>query len=309
MAPSPAITVKIDLSRVRQNARQLRDRCGVPILATIKADAYGLGAIEISEAIADLVEGFCVFRLREAIGARLHERTGRRVLTFGPPESLEADDHLRHGVCPAVSNVVQATALRDCNPVLCLDTGMQRFACRPADAAEVIHAGHIHEAFTHATNERQLAIFLQTLGGLGLRLHAAGSSMLETPEARLDAVRPGFALYRSAVRVSTPLVEARDTNGPLGYTALHAIRHGVILGGYACGLAPGPCLVNGRPARLIECGMQSSYVELDPRDRAGDEVVLLGDELDEKAIAATWQVTPHQALLRLAGSGIRTYSR
>jgi alanine racemase len=59
---------------------------------------------------------------------------------------------------------------------------------------------------------------------------------------------------------------------------------------------------------VIEVGMQSAFIELGPVDRVGDEVVLLGDDLDESEIAAAWDSSPQQALLQLVGSGRRAYS-
>jgi len=44
-------------------------------------------------------------------------------------------------------------------------------------------------------------------------------------------------------------------------------------------------------------------VEIGPNDRAGDEVVLLGDGLTEKEIAAAWRTSEHEALVRLARLG------
>ena len=65
------------------------------------------------------------------------------------------------------------------------------------------------------------------------RLHAAGTALLGIPEARLDAVRPGLALYRGAVRVSAPLAEVHASAGPVGYSGFTPStgRHGVILAG------------------------------------------------------------------------------
>jgi hypothetical protein len=46
------------------------------------------------------------------------------------------------------------------------------------------------------------------LGKKGIRLMAASTSLLDEPRAYLDG----------AARVSTPLIEARDTHGSAGYS-------------------------------------------------------------------------------------------
>ena len=56
-------------------------------------------------------------------------------------------------------------------------------------------------------------------------------------------------------------------------------------------------VVGGATGRVLEVGMQSAFVEIGPRDRAGDEVVLLGDGIAPGDLAAAWGCTPHEALL------------
>jgi alanine racemase len=104
------------------------------------------------------------------------------------------------------------------------------------------------------------------------------------------------------------LVDVRDTAGPAGYTGFQVARHGVILAGYSNGLRIGPCVVNGRLSSILEIGMQSAFVECAAGDRAGDEVVLLSDDLTEQQVAAAWPATPQTAQLTLASMGERTYS-
>lgn len=307
MGATAAVSVQIDLACIRRNLEDIRRQAGVAVLAVVKADAYGLGIDRVLPAIADGVEGFCIFNLAEARDARILERTGKSSLALGPTASENVDEYLAQGVRPAVWDAGRAAELRRADPVLCVDTGMQRFACPPEQIDDVLRGGNCKEAFTHATNPRQLENFLQLVRGRGLKIHAAGSSLLSLPEARLDAVRPGLALYRGAARVSTALVEARNTKGPAGYTGFAASRHGVILAGYSNGLRPGSCLVNGRRAKVVEVGMQSAFVNLCETDRTGDEVVLLGDSLTEMEVAAGWNTSPQEALFRLCSMGMRRY--
>lgn len=290
---------------MRRNTRAVSHRAGVPLLAVIKSDAYGLGAMQVAEAIADQVGGFCVFSLAEAAAARIWEKTGKESLVLGPDPGVEAEQYLAQHARPAVWTVERAAALKSARPVLSVDTGMQRFACPAADIDAVLKAGGCDEAFTHALRRGQVQRLLELVGGRGLRLHAAGSALLDEPLARLDAVRPGLALYQGAVRVSTRLIDVRDTAGPAGYSSFSADRHGIILAGYANGLRRGPCLVNGRRCRVIEVGMQSAFVAAAQGDKIGDEVVLLGDELAETEVAEAWGTSAQEVLVRMCGMGKR----
>ena len=310
MTPSSHVSVRVDLSVVRANCDRIAAEQRVPVIAVVKADAYGLGAIPVSRALAGQVDGFYVFDLAEAAAYELAATRKRTIVLRA--DSLDPADYLAHRVQPAVWDVATATALRSAKPILSVDTGQQRFGVPAGDAAAidaVIKAGGITEAFAHATRPEHVAALIAACRGKVAKLHAAATALLPEPESALDAVRPGLALYRGAARVTARLVEVRYSVGPAGYTGFRSARHGVILTGYSNGMkAGGPCLVNGRPARIPEVGMQSAFVELAPGDQVGDEVVLLGEGVTEADVAAAWQMTPHEALVRLAGMGRRTYA-
>jgi alanine racemase len=310
-APVPIskhVAVRVDLDQIRRNARAVSQRVGVPILAVIKADGYGLGAERVARALGDLVGGFCVFSLAEAVAARIWETTKKPTTTLGPDPGVSAEDYLQHHVRPAVWTVERAAMLRLARPILSVDTGMQRFSCPAEQIDAVLDAGACDEACTHALRASHVQQLISLVGGRGLRLHAAASALLDEPNAWLDAVRPGIALYRGATRVTTSLVDVRDTNGPAGYTGFSASRHGIILAGYSNGLRPGPCVINSRLSRVLEVGMQSAYVEAAENDRVGDEVVLLGDGISETALGNAWNCSPQDALFRMAGTGVRSYA-
>jgi alanine racemase len=304
---SSKVRVFVNLTRIRDNVQRIRRLTGVPVLAVVKADAYGLGLENVVSFIEDAVDGFCVFSLSEAIEGKIRQLTNKRVLALGPPDSESVSDYIRLQVQPSVSTVEQARRLCNARPIINVDTGMQRFSCDADQIQSVIDAGDCKEAFTHAANIEQVRRLLTYVGDRQLQLHAAGSALLQEPTAWLDAVRPGIALYRDAVRVSTYLVECRDTHGLVGYTGFSASRHGIILVGYSHGLRPGHCWIGGQMRRILEVGMQSSYVEIGPSDAVGQEVILLGEGINLQDQAEAWSMIPHEALMRLAGMGTRYY--
>lgn len=306
-ARNPHLKLEIDLGTVRHNVEAITKTAGVPVLPVVKADAYGLGMEAICETIADLAAGFCVFQAREAIAVNLAGRTGKRVLALGPPESSDPSDYIAHGITPTVCNPQQARQLRRAHPALCVDTGMQRFSCPPVDCREAIIAGNCHETFTHATQLSHVEKLKDVTCGFDLLRHAAASSLLHDAGAVLDAVRPGLAMYRNAVGVSSRIVEIHNSGSPAGYSGFTAQRHGIILAGYSHGLRKGPCLINGRKSRLLEVGMQSAFVELDPGDHVGDSVVLLSKDLTEIAISLCWNCSPHEVLTSMSSAATRRY--
>ena len=325
MHASSAVTVTIDLGRVRANAERIARRVGVPLLAVVKADAYGLGTAEVARAVADVVGGFYVFDADEAVD--LYRLTGKRTVALNGNWTDPADYRAAH-VHPVVWSADRAVALRSARPVLSVDTGQQRFACPPAEAEAVRRAGDCDEAMTHATRPEQVDDFRAVCQKWpAMTLHAAGSALLDDPAAWLSAVRPGLALYAGAVRVTTRLVEVRRSTGPAGYTGFCVPHLGVILAGYRHGLKPGPCSTGGVAARVTEVGMQSAFVAVPPDARVGDEVVLLGSAIadnvsgstadedqtvaptgvNEAAVAAAWKTSCQEVLVRLTAAGRRSY--
>src|SRR4051812_34847151 len=107
-----AVRVHVNLSKIRAAAEEIARKTKVDVLAVIKADAYGLGAREVSEAIADVVGGFCFFSLSEAIAANLSMRIQKPAILLGPPGSMVPQDYISLNLRPAVSTVEQATTLR-----------------------------------------------------------------------------------------------------------------------------------------------------------------------------------------------------
>ncbi len=303
----PSGTVIVNLARVRENALAIMQRTGVDLIGVVKADAYGLGAVAIADAIGDLVSGWYVLHPMEAVAARLWDVSGKPTLAAVPLEEDSVELLQSNGIRPGVWTLEQAICYRAAGPVLSVDTGMQRFAAGEADVEAILKFMPIDEAFTHAIRPEQVQLLRDRTAGRVPKLHAAGTALIGDASCHLNAVRPGFSMYGDAVRVSIPLVDARESTGPAGYTGFSSPRHGVVLAGYSHGLRCGPCLVNGRPQRVLEVGMQTSFVSLDAGDATGDEVVLLGDGLLPRAVAEAWKTSPHEVLLRLAGLGDRSY--
>ena len=303
---SERAVVSIDLARVRSHVARIATATGVGVIAVVKADAYGLGATRVAAAIADAVDGFYVFDLQEALDANL-PALGKPIIVLRG-DLNEENEFIAARARPVVWDATAAARLRAARPVLAVDTGQQRFAC-PADALDaVIKAGAIDEAFTHATKVDHAVTFDAITRDLKLRRHAAGSALLSEPAARFDAVRPGLALYDGAVRVTAPLIDARNSTGPAGYSGFIVPRFGLIAVGYSHGLRPGPASIDGRPTRILEVGMQTSFVELSPVDLVGDQVVLLGDEVPLSTIAPAWGCSMQQVLGNLCRAGLRKYA-
>jgi alanine racemase len=297
---SPHITITVDLGHVRRAARRIKAEMGVQYMAVIKADAYGLGASQVAAALSGVADEFAFFALREAV------EVGVPALILGPPDGDPAV-YRELALRPTVTTVDEARRYAGLPVAINIDLGMQRFGAPPERLAELAAISNVREVMSHGIDPTIGPRLKELCGARFPRLHVACSHLIEYPEARLDLVRVGVAMYRGAVRVTTRLTHVRDTYGPGGYTSFATPRVGLFQAGYAEGVQPGPVLVNGRRQRIIEVNMNASFVTIERDDAVGAEVVLLGDELREPELAEHFGIRDHEVLTRFTALGIRKY--
>lgn len=83
------LNVQIRLGNLRHNYRILKEMHGGKLLAVVKADAYGHGAVRCAFALADLANGFAVATIDEGIRLRESGITHPIVLLEGVFEASE----------------------------------------------------------------------------------------------------------------------------------------------------------------------------------------------------------------------------
>src|SRR5687768_11518998 len=90
MISHPRAWVEVDLGALRRNGAALAARAGVPLLAVVKADGYGLGAIHVARALEPLEPwGFGVATVSEGVELR-HAGVTRPILILSP---IAVSDH------------------------------------------------------------------------------------------------------------------------------------------------------------------------------------------------------------------------
>jgi len=230
------VWAEVQLSALAHNLRAIRGhinpgpaRRGVSqrkILAVVKANAYGHGAVPVAKALAEAgADWFGVTCTAE--GAELRESGIRQpilLLTgFWPGEEQRL---LAYRLAPAITRCEQlrylerAAARAKRGPVgfhLKVDTGMNRLGITPADvecfARGLTDCPHLRlegtfthfassEVFTTEQTEHQEKLFssaLERLRALGLNpgiVHLANSAAVAArPRTWADMVRPGAVLY------------------------------------------------------------------------------------------------------------------
>ena len=104
--------VKIDLDVIARNFAAIQKKAGVPVIAVVKADAYGHGAVQV----ARLLEGKCAFfgvsSMLEALELRQAGLT-TPILILGHTPPAAFADAIRLGIRPAIFRYSDALALSE----------------------------------------------------------------------------------------------------------------------------------------------------------------------------------------------------
>lgn len=219
----------IDLDAIEANFESMKNNISpqTKMIAVVKADAYGHGAVPVSRRMQDkdYIWGFAVATAEEALRLRDHG-ISKPVLILGYvfPEDYEL--LVKFSIRPAVFTLAMAKELSDAAwklgkelPIhLAVDTGMTRIGFRhPEESLEdIIHISKlpylkIEGMFTHFARADEANLdsakeqfhlyqkFVSLTRGAGITIpmcHCNNSAgICWNREGDLDAVRPGITIY------------------------------------------------------------------------------------------------------------------
>jgi alanine racemase len=223
------VYARIDVDAVRFNMESMHRNINpqTKMVAVIKTDAYGHGALRIAEAIENLpyLWGYAVATVDEAKALIADGRT-KPILILGISFEEQYEYVVAYGIRPAVCDLKTAQALSEiavrqnkvCHIHIAVDTGMSRigFQVSPESARIVAqiaslpnidvegiftHFARADEADKTAANE-QLRLFSymnELLENEGVTIplkHCSNSAgIIEMPDANFNMVRAGITMY------------------------------------------------------------------------------------------------------------------
>ena len=273
--------VDVDLAALVANARTVATISGSRLLPMVKANGYGLGAVEIARALEKVDPwGFGVASIEEAASLRsagIH----RPILVLTPLIPEWIDQCLALNLRPSLGDrgVLERWLVHGSKPFhIEIDTGMSRAGVRWNDHATLARFATLLEtaagwegAFTHfvaaesdtPATRRQWERFQEALRALPRRpamIHAANSAAsLHGKSFAGDLVRPGIFLYGggagtvapapravAALRGRVVAVRSLETGDSVGYGATWRADRPVTVATIGLGYADG--LPRGAPA-------------------------------------------------------------
>jgi len=219
--------VRIELGAIRFNYQQIRAQLKpqVRVLAVVKGEAYGHGAVEVSRLLEGLGANMLgVTTVAEGVELRRNGLTAP-ILVFGPFLPEEATSIILHDLTATIASLEAINWLGTAAQELCrqipvhfkLETGMGRTGLWPEEIVTATSALtkfpelQLEGIYTHLATAawadssyanqqfklfQQMIIELETCGYTGLLRHIANSAaLLKYPHMHLDMVRTGTLLY------------------------------------------------------------------------------------------------------------------
>lgn len=311
------ITIKIHLDQYKANLKRLAASLPTTccIMAIVKADAYGHGAIDVAKAaIEEQVRYLGVATISE-YNSLYQAGINYPTLLLSEPVFIETDTELAKNLTYTVYTIdfikrLEEFASRSSNFIkihLKVDTGMNRLGIHSRHTSEMLSliqkCPHLYleGLYTHLSQseisssgftQKQLKDFLKIRKLVEVPLiHSANSGGIRYfPDSYFSMVRVGLDSYQNVMEVMSRVLLIKDipAGESVGYdaqfTASENINIAIISAGYADGISTsfktGHVFIKGNRYPIIgKICMDMFMVNLGNNDmkvRCGDEVTILG---------------------------------
>lgn len=282
-------TAFIHLANIVANARTFKQLApNSKLLAVIKANAYGHGAIAVANSLASYADALAVARLGEALELRAAGITNTIVILSEASSTALFDACIKHNFEPVIHTLAGLNTLRNCAapPAIWLkvDSGMHRLGIAPEDVSAAINQlsnnTHItlmtHLACADEANAQsylaQVAGFKHCTQGFALPQSIANSAaILRDSNTHGQWIRPGIGLYgenplfntditgadislHASMTLSAPILAIREVHcgATVGYGDSWQAKRTSLIATVAIGYADGypRALPNGTPTAV-----------------------------------------------------------
>ena len=255
--------VKIDLDAIEDNFDAICKKAGKPVMAIVKADAYGHGAVPIAQLLQDKCAFFGVANILEALELRRAGLT-KPILILGhtPVEAFAAA--IENNIRPAIFRYEDALAL----------SSQAQHSGKTAAFHFAVDTGMSRIGFQVTEHDADLCQKISQLPGLyaeGLFSHFATADCADLSRARMQATL--FDRFDQMLRARGVIIPIRHLDNSAGIMNFGAhyemVRAGIITYGLYPSDEVDPALLPLRPAlswhsriinlRLLDAGKEIGY--------------------------------------------------
>ena len=234
--------VKIDLDAIASNMDAIREKAGVPVMAVVKADAYGHGAVQVARLLQDKCAFFCVSSILEAMELR-QAGLSTPILILGHTPADAFPTAIREGIRPTIYRMEDALAL----------SKAAQFLELPARFHFAVDTGMSRIGFQVNEEDADICARIANLPGRyaeGLFSHFATADCADLSRAEQQAER--FAEFDGMLRrrgVKVPIRHLNNSAGLMNFaTPYEMVRSGIITYGMYPSDEVDPGLLALRPA-------------------------------------------------------------
>ena len=281
-----SLSLRINAQKIEDNIQYIRTRLSqsTQLMAIVKADAYGLGAVRMSQLLEKSgVDCLGIANVKEGVSLRsagievpiiiLNEVSPDQyqdLLSFNLTATLYTEDGIsRYGAFLKDNNQSATVHLK-------VDTGMSRIGCQPSEVMDRVKQLKAHSLlklegvlshFANAENcrsiytQKQYQTFLQIKDTIEQEVsvktyHIANSSAVENyPDTHMNMVRVGLLIYKDSIQFDSNIEHILNIKAGTAvgygnqYIPKEDTRIAVVGGGYADGI---PTSLGGKGKVLIQ---------------------------------------------------------
>ena len=262
------LRLTVDRANIQSNWRWLQERAGVPAGAAVKADGYGLGARETTQALIEAgCRDFFVSTWAEAeVLGNLPDAVRLVVLHGVGPDDGEAA--LKIEARPCLNSIEQVARWNEIAPGracdVMVDTGMNRLGLRPnqIDALGGLSIDTLHSHLACADendplNAMQLERFRAVASAVPAKRYSFANSagICLGRDYSFDLVRPGLSLYGGI-----PRAEAEGNIRQAARVEAQVIQRRTIPVGESCGYGATFIAKEDTEAAILNIGYADGYL-------------------------------------------------
>ena len=337
----PSAELTIDINIIRNNIVYLKSflNPSTKFMAVLKANAYGHGLEKIAEGINDIVDGYGLVRIEEALSVR--KFSNKKILLMqGLYNKDDLDLATENNFDTVVHNQDQLFILDNeiIHSWVKVNTGMNRLGFSPKEFFKIYESRLINREFTLMShlacsdnpsdelNLKQFSSFddiSKSLKKIIPKSIANTGCILNFPQKNFDWVRSGFGLYggfigndilESAMTFRSQIIEIKNIRkgDRVGYngraTAPHDMNIAIVYAGYADGLPQATfdntkVLINNISANIfgqVSMDLLSIDITNIPNSKIGDWCIFWDKNNSIKNLAMRNNLISYELMTRIS---------
>ncbi len=339
--------VEVNLSNIAHNIKTYQKKLNKEVIAVIKANAYGIGDLEVAKVAIDCgVTFLAVSSLDEAMHLR-NNNINTKILVLGYVDKKDLKIALDNDIRITITSMNWLKEcindLRGITLHLKVNTGMNRLGVTSLEqineALTLLKGYNVEGIFTHLAmsdqsdnpfNQKQIKLFEELLEAINYNfeyIHISNSDATYLLDEKYNAIRLGVGLFgyasddkdlKPAISLKTEVanIQRIAKDEAISYQASYTLKEDAYIITLPIGYADGVDLrhqnqnvyINGEYGKIVgRICMDMLMVEVNKPYKLNTEVELFGQNISLKDYANRINVIPYVILVSLSERLMKKY--